>query len=358
MADFTTADLEGANELLNKTLTDALALKDQLVASHGADATSLLNSLQSKVADLESSLSNMIPELPTVPNVNECPIRCVPSSCLHELSITLADDIKLPSIVAPYHLFSVSNSKFVKGMTDMPNQAGITIKSHDIETICDNTELDNNDKPITIKLHYKNTNFSGTGAPTNLLSPGSFNSVKGYFNKEFENFLVNKPELQLNDYPNNPPNPIIKPTGKRYLINSLSKNDNKVILYLSLNKRAFGYNQLTGIEIHQLLSTMVGTHKISMKIFEKDYHLILEKVELANLYVFDPEKIDWTKTFVDPELMKEEEKVNKIIRGGVEYESDPFKFNKDMDSFLKINNNMESLGISNSTGISNSAPSF
>ena len=70
MADFTTADLEGANELLNKTLTDALALKDQLVASHGDDATALLNSLQSKVADLESSLLNMIPELPTVPNVN------------------------------------------------------------------------------------------------------------------------------------------------------------------------------------------------------------------------------------------------------------------------------------------------
>ena len=70
MADFTTANLEGANELLNKTLTDALALKDQLVASHGDDATALLNSLQSKVADLESSLLNMIPELPTVPNVN------------------------------------------------------------------------------------------------------------------------------------------------------------------------------------------------------------------------------------------------------------------------------------------------
>jgi len=70
MADFTTADLEGANELLNKTLTDALALKDQLVASHGADATALLNSLQSKITDLQSSLLNMIPELPTVPNVN------------------------------------------------------------------------------------------------------------------------------------------------------------------------------------------------------------------------------------------------------------------------------------------------
>ena len=70
MADFTTADLEGANELLNKTLTDALALKDQLLASHGADATALLNSLQSKITDLQSSLLNMIPELPTVPNVN------------------------------------------------------------------------------------------------------------------------------------------------------------------------------------------------------------------------------------------------------------------------------------------------
>jgi len=70
MADFTTADLEGANELLNKTLTDALALKDQLIASHGADATALLNSLESKVADLQTSLLSMIPELPTVPNVN------------------------------------------------------------------------------------------------------------------------------------------------------------------------------------------------------------------------------------------------------------------------------------------------
>ena len=70
MVDFTTADLEGVNELLNKTLTDALALKDQLIASHGADATALLNSLESKVADLQTSLLSMIPELPTVPNVN------------------------------------------------------------------------------------------------------------------------------------------------------------------------------------------------------------------------------------------------------------------------------------------------
>ena len=70
MADFTTADLEGANELLNKTLTDAKALKDSLVAQHGADASTMLADVESKVTDLISSVSNMIPELPTVPNVN------------------------------------------------------------------------------------------------------------------------------------------------------------------------------------------------------------------------------------------------------------------------------------------------
>ena len=70
MADFTTADLEGANEALNKTLTDAKALKDSLVAQHGADASTMLADVESKVTDLISSVSSMIPELPTVPNVN------------------------------------------------------------------------------------------------------------------------------------------------------------------------------------------------------------------------------------------------------------------------------------------------
>lgn len=70
MADFTTANLEGANELFNKTATDAKALKDQLVAQHGADASTMKAAVESKVADLQTSLSSMIPELPTVPNVN------------------------------------------------------------------------------------------------------------------------------------------------------------------------------------------------------------------------------------------------------------------------------------------------
>lgn len=109
MADFTTADLEGANELLNKTLTDALALKDQLVAQHGADATQILNALQSKVSDLESSLSNMIPELPTVPNVN-----------MQGEFATLANfDISTPQGLEQYTT-QVSNiqSQFGTAMTD------------------------------------------------------------------------------------------------------------------------------------------------------------------------------------------------------------------------------------------------
>ena len=35
MADFTTPNLQGANEKLNKALTDATALKDKLLAEHG-----------------------------------------------------------------------------------------------------------------------------------------------------------------------------------------------------------------------------------------------------------------------------------------------------------------------------------
>ena len=280
---------------------------------------------------------------PVIPNVNDCPIRCIPKSCLFELNLNLSDDIKLPSIKTPYHLFSVSNGKYFKGMVEMPNQTGINVKSHDVENVCDNTELDEDDKPITIKLHYKNTDLSGAGAPLNKLTPGTFNSVKGYFNKEFNTFLINKPELYLMDYPNNPPNPLLKPSGKRYLINSMSKEEDKVTLYLSLNKRAYAYNQLTGLEMQQAFSTMVGKHKISIRIFEKDYHLTLDKVEMASLYVFDPDKIDWQRTFIDPELENEEEKVKKLMRGGMEYENDPFNFNEEMDSFLKISDNMQSV---------------
>ena len=70
MADFTTANIQGANAKLNKSLNDAKALKDSLLANHGGDASTILASLQSKVNDLVSSFADMIPELPSVPNIN------------------------------------------------------------------------------------------------------------------------------------------------------------------------------------------------------------------------------------------------------------------------------------------------
>ena len=70
MAVFSNNNLEGANEKLNKALTDAKALKDSLLANHGGDASTILASVESKVSDLQNSFADMIPELPTIPNIN------------------------------------------------------------------------------------------------------------------------------------------------------------------------------------------------------------------------------------------------------------------------------------------------
>ena len=70
MAVFSNDNIQGANAKLNKSLTDAKALKDSLLANHGGDASTILASLQSKVNDLVSSFADMIPELPSIPNIN------------------------------------------------------------------------------------------------------------------------------------------------------------------------------------------------------------------------------------------------------------------------------------------------
>ena len=70
MAVFSNNNLQGANEKLNKALTDAKALKDSLLANHGGDASTILASVESKVSNLVSSFADMIPELPTIPNIN------------------------------------------------------------------------------------------------------------------------------------------------------------------------------------------------------------------------------------------------------------------------------------------------
>ena len=109
MADFTRADIEGANKLLNKTLTDALALKDSLLSQHGGDATAILNAVKDKVTDLKSSLSSMIPELPTIPNAN----------MQGEFSTLVNLDLNTPAGVEQYKL-QVSNiqSQFGTAMAD------------------------------------------------------------------------------------------------------------------------------------------------------------------------------------------------------------------------------------------------
>ena len=51
-------------------MTDAKALKDSLLANHGGDASTILASVESKVSNLVSSFADMIPELPTIPNIS------------------------------------------------------------------------------------------------------------------------------------------------------------------------------------------------------------------------------------------------------------------------------------------------
>ncbi len=70
MAVFSNDNIQGANAKLNKSLTDAKALKDSLLANHGGDASDILASLESKVSDLQNSFADMIPELPSIPNIN------------------------------------------------------------------------------------------------------------------------------------------------------------------------------------------------------------------------------------------------------------------------------------------------
>ena len=70
MSDFSSVNLEGANELLNDSLTKAKSLKDSLIAQHGADASAMKSAVESKVTDLKTSISSLIPELPSIPNVS------------------------------------------------------------------------------------------------------------------------------------------------------------------------------------------------------------------------------------------------------------------------------------------------
>ena len=70
MADFTTANLPGANEAFNTARDKFSTIKDTLKSNMEVDATSLTSTLQSDLLDFGDKLKTMIPELPDLPDIN------------------------------------------------------------------------------------------------------------------------------------------------------------------------------------------------------------------------------------------------------------------------------------------------
>ena len=70
MADFTTANLPGANDSFNTARDKFSTIKDTLKSNMEVDATSLTSTLQSDLLDFGDKLKTMIPELPDLPDVN------------------------------------------------------------------------------------------------------------------------------------------------------------------------------------------------------------------------------------------------------------------------------------------------
>ena len=70
MADFTTANLPGANEAFNTARDKFSTIKDTLKSRMETDASTLSSTLQSDLLDFGDKLKTMIPELPDLPDVN------------------------------------------------------------------------------------------------------------------------------------------------------------------------------------------------------------------------------------------------------------------------------------------------
>ena len=70
MADFTTANLPGANASFNTARDKFSTIKDTLKSNMEVDATSLTSTLQSDLLDFGDKLKTMIPELPDLPDIN------------------------------------------------------------------------------------------------------------------------------------------------------------------------------------------------------------------------------------------------------------------------------------------------
>ena len=70
MADFTTANLPGANKAFNTARDKFSTIKDTLKSRMEIDASTLASTLKSDLLDFGDKLKTMIPELPDLPDVN------------------------------------------------------------------------------------------------------------------------------------------------------------------------------------------------------------------------------------------------------------------------------------------------
>ena len=70
MADFTTANLPGANAAFNTARDKFSTIKDTLKSNMEVDASALTSTLKSDLLDFGDKLKTMIPELPDLPDIN------------------------------------------------------------------------------------------------------------------------------------------------------------------------------------------------------------------------------------------------------------------------------------------------
>ena len=70
MADFTTANLPGANASFNTARDKFSTIKDTLKSNMEVDASTLTSTLKSVLLDFGDKLKPMIPELPDLPDIN------------------------------------------------------------------------------------------------------------------------------------------------------------------------------------------------------------------------------------------------------------------------------------------------
>ena len=70
MANFTTANLPGANAAFNTARDKFSTIKDTLKSNMEVDASALTSTLKSDLLDFGDKLKTMIPELPDLPDIN------------------------------------------------------------------------------------------------------------------------------------------------------------------------------------------------------------------------------------------------------------------------------------------------